>query len=56
MRWRELISRKASQARITTEAWLPEPGGGLILVDDSIASTEAATAIVRVKGGLHNCG
>jgi hypothetical protein len=38
------------------EAWLPKPGGGLILVDDSIAATEATTAIVRVKGGLHNHG
>jgi hypothetical protein len=56
MRWRELISRKASRARITIEAWLLEPDGGLILVDDSIAATEAATAIVRVKGGLHNRG
>jgi len=56
MRWRRLIYGKASWARIAVETQLSELGGGLALVDDLVATTEAVVAIMKMEGSLRSCG
>ena len=55
MRWRELVSRKASQVRITTKAWPSELGEELASMEDLAAAAEVAAAIVKMKGSFHEC-
>jgi hypothetical protein len=52
---KRLVCGKASQARITTKAWLLEPGGGLALEDDLVATAEAAATMVKMEGSTHSC-
>ena len=55
MRWRRLISEKASRLRIIVEAFLG-PSGGLVVVDDLLASVEATVAIVDTEDSFCSCG
>ena len=41
MRWRELVSRKATRVRVTTKAWPSEPDGELASMDDLATTVEA---------------
>jgi len=55
MRWRRLALGKVPQARIAIQAWLPEPGGGLVSTDDLVAIVEAAAVIMKIRGSFHGC-
>ena len=52
MRWRRLALGMVAQVRIAIRAWLLEPDGGLVSVDDLVATTEATAAIMKMEGSF----